>query len=309
MAQVLVTVDYSKCDTDGQVLVIVEVILIAQVLVTVDYSNSNTDGLVLVIVVVILIAQALVRVDYSNSNTAGLVLVIVVIILIAQTAVQRAMTLLTGSLDAALKALTALPLLLQPPNRLHWQFLMEMRERFLMAGSFAKCLALWSLVLVCNDVPEARLTCAVSCCLQILNLHCSSAFACFLLSSSLYMVMLQSRTVAVFMGFCFPIAGKKASMPTPELRRHKATGTASIRWRIRAGSVLQEHQALFQQHGMPEEDSSGHTLETTGMPLAEAENMLRRLKETIRQLLICFVNRNLTRMGRQINLIGPLKDP
>ena len=36
MAQVLVTVDYSKCDTDGQVLVIVEVILIAQVLVTVE---------------------------------------------------------------------------------------------------------------------------------------------------------------------------------------------------------------------------------------------------------------------------------
>jgi len=189
----------------------------AHVLVTVDYSRCDTDGLVLVIVVVILIAQALVRVDYSNSNTAGLVLVIVVIILIAQTAVQCAMTLLTGSLDATL---TALPLLLlafvvvllalvtcltwlQPPNRLLWQFLMEMRERFLMAGSFAKCLSLWSLVLACNDVPEARLTCAVSCCLQILNLHCSSAFACFLLSSSLYMVMLQSLTVAVFMGFCF----------------------------------------------------------------------------------------------------------
>ena len=217
------------------------------------------------------------------------------VIAVAKTAVQRAMTLLTGSLDTAL---TALPLLLlafvaallalvtcltwlQPPNRLHWQFMMEIRERFLMAGRFAKSSALWSLVLACNDVPEARLTCTFACCLQILNLHCGSAFACFLLSSSLYMVMLQSWTVAVFMGLCFPIAGKKASMPTPELRRHKATGTASVRWRFESKSVLQEHKTLFQQHGMPEECARRHMLETTGMPLAEAENMLRRLKETI----------------------------
>ena len=37
--------------------------LIAQVLVPVDYSNSNTDGQVLVIVVFILIAQVLVTVE------------------------------------------------------------------------------------------------------------------------------------------------------------------------------------------------------------------------------------------------------
>ena len=100
----------SNSNTDRLVSVIVVGILMAQALVTVDYSKCDTDGQVLVIVEVILIAQALVRVDYSNSNTAGLVLVIVVIILIAQTAVQCAVTLFTDCLDAALKALTALPL-------------------------------------------------------------------------------------------------------------------------------------------------------------------------------------------------------
>ena len=47
---------------------IIVIILIAQVLVTVDYSKSHTDGLVLVIVVNTLIAQVLVTLDYSNSS-------------------------------------------------------------------------------------------------------------------------------------------------------------------------------------------------------------------------------------------------
>ena len=62
-----------SADTDGLVLVIVVVTLIAQVLVTADYSNSNTDGLLLVIILVILIAQVLGTVDYGNSSGAILV--------------------------------------------------------------------------------------------------------------------------------------------------------------------------------------------------------------------------------------------
>merc|ERR1712219_97908 len=67
----------------------------------------------------------------------------------------------------------------------------------------------------------------------------------------------------------------------PELRKHKSPGMSSIRWRIRAEGVLQEHKTLFQQHGMPEDHSKGHTLETPGMATALAEDMLRRLKEII----------------------------
>ena len=63
-----------SADTDGLVLVIVVVTLIAQVLVTADYSNSNTDGLLLVILVVILIAQVLGTVDYYG-NSSGAILV------------------------------------------------------------------------------------------------------------------------------------------------------------------------------------------------------------------------------------------
>ena len=150
-----------------------------------------------------------------------------------------------------------------------------------MSGRFAKSSALWSLVLARNDVPEARVTCLFTCCVQILNVHCSSAFACILLSALLYAAMLQNWPVALVMGLLFPIAGKKASMPTPELRHHKSTGMSSIRWRIRAEGVLQEHKTLFQQHGMPEDQSKGHTLETAGMPTTLAEEVLRRLKEII----------------------------
>ena len=67
----------------------------------------------------------------------------------------------------------------------------------------------------------------------------------------------------------------------PELRKHRSSGMSSIRWRIRAEGVLQEHKTLFQQHGMPEDHSKGHTLETPGMATALAEDMLRRLKQII----------------------------
>ena len=44
---------------------------------------------------------------------------------------------------------------LQYPSRLHWAFLLGMRDRFIMSGRFAKSSALWSLVLGFNNVPEA----------------------------------------------------------------------------------------------------------------------------------------------------------
>ena len=46
------------------------------------------------------------------------------------------------------------------PNKMHWECLLAMRDRFISGGRLAKCGALWSLVLCCNDVLEARASCA-----------------------------------------------------------------------------------------------------------------------------------------------------
>ena len=82
--------------------------------------------------------------------------------------------------------------------------------------------------------------------------------------------MLEHWLLALACAVCFPITGKQAGMPTPELRKAAGGEQATIRWRIRAARAVQEHMILFESHGLADYITS-HTLETERLGSCSSE--------------------------------------
>ena len=75
-----------------------------------------------------------------------------------------------------------------------------------------------------------------------------------------------------------PLFGKKAGMAAPELRISKSGEKASVRWRIQSAAAVSEHKAVFLGYGMQGDGKKGHSLETVGMTLVAAKDMIRSLQ-------------------------------
>jgi hypothetical protein len=116
------------------------------------------------------------------------------------------------------------------------------------------------------------------------NIHANSWMACVLWTGLAWHAALGFpsnwllRACLLAFSGSVPLFGKKADMAAPELRISKSGEKASVRWRIRSDAAVSEHKAVFLGHGMQGDGKNGHFLETVGMTLEAAKDMIRSLQ-------------------------------